>query len=66
MRRQFNHDGSTKEPKGSKARDVWRYTEQQLLEQGGWEDPEMVPRYYAGVTDATHDAVHALHGLRAT
>lgn len=42
---------------------LWRYTEQQLLEQGGWEDPETVRRYYAGVTDATHDGVRALHGL---
>lgn len=42
---------------------LWRYTEQQLLEQGGWEDPETVRRYYAGVTDATHAGVRALHGL---
>lgn len=41
----------------------WGYAENQLLEQGSWEDSETVRRFYAGVTDDTHGDVRKLHGL---
>ena len=41
----------------------WRYREDQLLEQGSWADSETVRRFYAGITDDTHDNVRRLHGL---
>lgn len=41
----------------------WHYAENQLLEQGSWEDSETVRRFYAGVTDDTHGDVRKLHGL---
>lgn len=41
----------------------WGYAENQLLEQGSWEDSETVRRFYAGVTDDTHRDVRELHGL---
>lgn len=44
----------------------WGYTEEQLLEQGSWSDPETVRKYYAGLTDDTHSSVRALHGLQNT
>jgi hypothetical protein len=40
--------------------DVWKYTEVQLLEQGGWENIDTVRRFYLGVNDATHESVRAL------
>lgn len=42
----------------------WRYAENQLLEQGSWEDSETVRRFYAGITDDTHGDVRKLHGLK--
>jgi hypothetical protein len=44
----------------------WGYAENQLLEQGSWEDSETVRRFYAGVTDDTHSDVRKLHGLLGT
>lgn len=44
----------------------WGYAENQLLEQGSWEDSETVRRFYAGVTDDTHGDVRRLHGLIGT
>ena len=41
----------------------WHYAENQLLEQGSWEDSETVRRFYAGITDDTHGDVRKLHGL---
>lgn len=41
----------------------WHYAENQLLEQGSWEDSETVRRFYAGITDDTHSDVRKLHGL---
>jgi hypothetical protein len=41
----------------------WNYAENQLLEQGSWEDSETVRRFYAGITDDTHGDVRKLHGL---
>ena len=41
----------------------WRYAENQLLEQGSWEDSETVRRFYAGITDDTHGDVRKMHGL---
>jgi hypothetical protein len=44
----------------------WNYAENQLLEQGSWEDSETVRRFYAGITDDTHGDVRKLHGLLNT
>lgn len=44
----------------------WGYAENQLLEQGSWEDSETVRRFYAGVTDDTHGDVRKLHGFIGT
>jgi hypothetical protein len=41
----------------------WNYAQNQLLEQGSWEDSETVRRFYPGITDDTHDDVRKLHGL---
>ncbi|MDI1288779.1 MAG: hypothetical protein PSX37_02355 [bacterium] len=41
----------------------WGYTEEQLLQQGSWQDAETVRRFYAGTTDDTHSSVRRLHGL---
>jgi len=43
----------------------WKYSEEQLLAQGSWADSETVRRFYAGVTDDTHNDVRKLHGLNA-
>lgn len=42
--------------------DRWKYSENQLFEQGGWADRETVARYYLGVTDDTHAEVRNLVG----
>lgn len=42
----------------------WKYTEEQLLQQGSWEDSETVRKFYAGVTDDTLRSVRRLHGLK--
>lgn len=41
----------------------WGYTEEQLLQQGSWQDAETVRRFYSGTTDDTHSSVRRLHGL---
>ncbi len=41
----------------------WGYTEQQLLQQGSWQDAEIVRRFYSGTTDDTHSFVRRLRGL---
>ena len=39
---------------------VWKYTEEVLLQQGSWKDPETVRRFYSGITDQT--LAQAIHG----
>jgi hypothetical protein len=43
----------------------WGYTEEQLLQQGPWQDAETVRRFYSGTTDDTHSSVRRLHGLNS-
>jgi hypothetical protein len=41
---------------------VWKYTEEVLLQQGSWKDPETVRRFYSGITDQTLAQAMAIHG----
>lgn len=41
---------------------VWKYTEEVLLQQGSWKDPETVRRFYSGITDQTLSQAMAIHG----
>jgi len=45
---------------GTTAADEWKYTERQLLAEGGWSDPQTVRKFYLGTSDDTHDEVLAL------
>jgi hypothetical protein len=45
---------------GTTAADEWKYTERQLLAEGGWSDPQTVRKFYLGTSDETHDEVEAL------
>ena len=45
---------------GTTAADEWKYTERQLLAQGGWSDPETVRKFYLGTSDDTDGEVVAL------
>ena len=40
----------------------WKYPEDVLLQQGSWEDPETVRRFYAGVTDESQSIAMRIHG----
>lgn len=40
----------------------WKYTEEVLLQQGSWKDPETVRRFYSGITDQTLAQAMAIHG----
>ncbi len=40
----------------------WHYTEEVLLQQGSWKDPETVRRFYSGITDQTLSQALAIHG----
>jgi integrase len=40
----------------------WKYPEDVLLQQGSWEDPETVRRFYAGVTDECQSIAMRIHG----
>lgn len=44
---------------------VWKYTEEVLLQQGSWKDPETVRRFYSGITDQTLAQAMAIHGWGA-
>ena len=41
---------------------VWKYTEEMLLHQGSWKDPETVRRFYSGITDQTLSQAIPIHG----
>ena len=45
---------------------VWKYTEEVLLQQGSWKDPETVRRFYSGITDQTLAQAMAIHGWGGT
>ena len=45
---------------GTTAADEWKYSERQLLAEGGWSDPQTVRKFYLGTSDDTHDEVQAL------
>ena len=40
----------------------WHYTEEILLQQGSWKDPETVRRFYSGITDQTLSQAKSIHG----
>lgn len=40
----------------------WNYTEEVLLQQGSWKDPETVRRHYSGITDETLNRALSIHG----
>ena len=40
----------------------WHYTEEILLQQGSWKDPETVRRFYPGITDQTLNQAKNIHG----
>jgi hypothetical protein len=42
---------------GTTAADEWKYSERQLLAQGGWSDPETVRKFYLGTSDDTDEEV---------
>ena len=46
---------------GTTAADEWKYSERQLLAQGGWSNPETVRKFYLGTSDDTDGEVVALH-----
>ena len=50
---------------GTTAADEWKYSERQLLAQGGWSDPETVRKFYLGTSDDTDEEVVALHNEMA-
>lgn len=43
----------------------WKYTEEVLLQQGSWKDPETVRRFYSGITDQTLAQAMVIHGSGA-
>jgi integrase len=45
---------------------LWHYTEEVLLQQGSWKDPETVRRFYSGITDQTLNQALAIHGWQRT
>ena len=45
---------------------VWKYTEEVLLQQGSWKDPETLRRFYSGITDQTLAQAMAIHGWGGT
>jgi hypothetical protein len=45
---------------GTTAADEWKYSERQLLAEGGWSDPQTVRKFYLGTSDDTHEEVQAL------
>lgn len=45
---------------GTTAADEWKYSERQLLAEGGWSDPQTVRKFYLGTSDETHEEVQAL------
>jgi len=45
---------------------VWKYTEEVLLQQGSWKDPETVRRFYSGITYQTLAQAMAIHGWEST
>lgn len=44
---------------------VWKCTEEVLLQQGSWKDPETVRRFYSGITDQTLAQAMSIHGWGA-
>jgi hypothetical protein len=45
---------------GTTAADEWKYTERQLLAEGGWSDPQTVRKFYLGTSDDTHEEVRQI------